>query len=418
MADEEQVEILRRGVEVWNAWREEHGVILDLSYADLSGAGLNGASLSHANLRYADLSYADLSYTNLRYADLKKANLRYANLNHANLNHANLNHATLNRANPSFADLSDANLNHADLNCANLRYANLSFADLNSANLNRASLTGTNLTGAILNDADLSRVELFGASLDRASLIGAIFNDAILKDLVIGGSSLEKTKGLESGQHIGPSTIGQNTLELSKGKIPEEFLRGCGFQDWEVESARLHDPELSQEQIVDITYKITELRAQAPLQIGSIFISYNETDSAFVDALEMRLDKAGIRTWRDNRDLVVGPIEKQIERAIQLNRIVLLVLSEHSIKSDWVEWEVRKAAERRKELQETKRKQVHNLCPVALDGAWKDSHWPDRMMKDLMEYLVLDYSQWQDKDFFEGQYKKLEKGLGIYYRDE
>ena len=43
--------------------------------------------------------------------------------------------------------------------------------------------------------------------------------------------------------------------------------------------------------------------------------------------------------------MVAGPIEEQVERAIQVNRIVLLVLSKDSVESDWVEWEVKKAHE-------------------------------------------------------------------------
>jgi len=42
---------------------------------------------------------------------------------------------------------------------------------------------------------------------------------------------LSQSKGLESVKHIAPSSIGVDTLYKSQGKIPEEFLRGCGLPE-------------------------------------------------------------------------------------------------------------------------------------------------------------------------------------------
>ena len=67
MADEEQLRILKQGVEAWNAWRKQARYIrvdlggADLRRADLRGADLSGADLSGADLRGADLREADLS---------------------------------------------------------------------------------------------------------------------------------------------------------------------------------------------------------------------------------------------------------------------------------------------------------------------------------------------------------------------
>lgn len=56
MANEEHLNILKQGVEVWNQWKRNNpGVILDLNETDMSWA----------NLRQADLSDADLSRANL-----------------------------------------------------------------------------------------------------------------------------------------------------------------------------------------------------------------------------------------------------------------------------------------------------------------------------------------------------------------
>jgi uncharacterized protein YjbI with pentapeptide repeats len=52
MANQEHLDILKQGVQVWNQWRKGHPdiVLPDLNRADLSGADLNGANLRRANL--------------------------------------------------------------------------------------------------------------------------------------------------------------------------------------------------------------------------------------------------------------------------------------------------------------------------------------------------------------------------------
>jgi hypothetical protein len=90
---------------------------------------------------------------------------------------------------------------------------------------------------------------------------------------------------------------------------------------------------------------------------------------------------------------------------------MLVVLSEQAIESDWVEYEVGKAAELSKQL----KRDV--LCPIALDKAWLTS---DRLSGNLRsqieKYNVLDFSKHDDAQTFETQFQKLITGLGIHYR--
>jgi hypothetical protein len=66
MANQEQLEILRQGVEKWNEWRSQYpDQMIDLSEAVLIGAKLSGADLSSAALIGADLSGANLHGANL-----------------------------------------------------------------------------------------------------------------------------------------------------------------------------------------------------------------------------------------------------------------------------------------------------------------------------------------------------------------
>ena len=217
-------------------------------------------------------------------------------------------------------------------------------------------------------------------------------------------------KNLDKAEHAYSSHIGVDTFVKSKGKIPETFLRGCGLSDWEIESVKLYNPELTNEDIVKIQYRIYDLRATQAIQINPLFISYSHADSAFVDKLETYLNAKGIRFWRDIHDMKSGRMEKQIDRAIRQNPTVLLILSKHSIKSDWVEHEVRTARDLEKEAGRD------ILCPVALDDSWKSSSWPKRLMEQVMEYNILPFSSWKDDAVFEQTFVKLIDGLQLFYK--
>ncbi len=114
--------------------------------------------------------------------------------------------------------------------------------------------------------------------------------------------------------------------------------------------------------------------------------------------------------WRDIHDATAGRLETQIDRAIRQNPTVLLVLSKNSIESDWVEHEVRTARELEKELGRDA------LCPIALDDSWKSSPWPKRVMEQVTEYNILDFSKWEDNPTFEEEFAKLLNGLDLFYK--
>ncbi len=86
MAIDAQVDVLKEGAQIWNAWRAERPE----SVPDLSGGGLRGLDLRDANLSGADLRQADLRGADLSGADLKGANLEGANLFKTLINGADL----------------------------------------------------------------------------------------------------------------------------------------------------------------------------------------------------------------------------------------------------------------------------------------------------------------------------------------
>jgi len=134
MTNQEQLEILKQGVKIWNKWRVENPAV----EIDLSGSDLYGADLSSADLNGANLERAFLEKANLVKADLMRANLSQANLIDAHLFEANLSRANLSRANLFGADLMGANLSAADMSGSTLANANLA-----SARIHKAKVSGS-----------------------------------------------------------------------------------------------------------------------------------------------------------------------------------------------------------------------------------------------------------------------------------
>jgi uncharacterized protein YjbI with pentapeptide repeats len=76
MSNPEHLQLLREGVDMWNAWRSKQSSIS----LDLSGVDLSGVDLTRADLKRVDLAGANIWKTSLREADLRQANLRGVDL--------------------------------------------------------------------------------------------------------------------------------------------------------------------------------------------------------------------------------------------------------------------------------------------------------------------------------------------------
>jgi hypothetical protein len=356
MANEEHLAILRQGVKVWNAWREEHRD----GRPDLREADLCGAILGEANLYRASLSKANLSRANLSRADLREADLMGA-------------------------DLREADLMGADLNRAYLRRAHLSKANLSRVNLSRADLIETNLVETHLVEAHLFRAHLREANLSQAIVESTIFTSI----------DLSTVNGLDSVQHYGPSAISTDTLIKSKGNIPEVFLRGCGVPDSFIE------------------YLPSLLGAMQPLQFYSCFISYSSKDEDFAQRLWSRMRDHHLHVWFAPEDIKGGrKLHEQIEEAIRVYDKLVVVLSKESIQSEWVQQELRRA--RRAELRDKRRK----LFPIRLvdfealqEWECQDSSTGSDLAEEIRQYFISDFTRWKEHDAFEREFARLLRDL-------
>ncbi len=284
-----------------------------------------------------------------------------------------------------------------DLSNAKLANEDLSYADLSHANLSCAELSRTKFLRAYFRAAHLRNADLSSADLARAEVASTIFANVQLRNI----------KGLASVVHHGPSTVCTDTLRLCEGKLPDEFLKGCGLADWEIEAARLYDPDLSEADRTDITYKIHAIQRENPVQFYSCFISYSHADKDFARRLHDQLQERGTRCWLDEKQLLPGDeIYEEVDRAIRLRDKVLLCCSETSLSSWWVEREIDTAIEKERQLHKEHEEQRLALIPLNLDGymfEWEGAH-----ATTLQDRLAADFTDWEKDDAkFEEQFERV-----------
>ena len=175
----------------------------------------------------------------------------------------------------------------------------------------------------------------------------------------------------------------------SEGDIPETFLRGAGLTDTFIAYVR----SLTQNSI----------------EYYTCFISYSSQDQAFAERLYADLQAKGIRCWFAPEDLKIGDaFRDRIDESIRMYDKLLVILSQHSIDSSWVKYEVNKAL--KKEQDQGK----PTLFPIALDEAIKDA--PDAWVAAIRRKRHLgDFTKWKEHDAYQKGLQRLIRDLQPYH---
>jgi uncharacterized protein YjbI with pentapeptide repeats len=445
MANQKHIDILKQGVKKWNQWRAENPDIepdlseysftgkmilnepqINLKNANLKKVNLAGSRFRLANLLNADLSEANLKKSNLSGAFLMQANLSGANLGGAILQGANISEAIMDKVVLTGANLSQGEfmghefyfektifevprwrrgsyffqqtrktiLSNATLSKSDLRGADFSNADLMGASLRDANLYGTTLRGANLREVDLDGACLYETNLNSANLDDVNFGHSKLKSTFILNVDLSKSKGLDKVRHDGPSTISLDTLFRSRGNIPASFFQGTGVPDSFIAFLESLSPD--------------------EFDYHSCFISFSSLDQEFVQKLHLDLQQEGVRTWLVPIDKKTGgPIQPRIDQEIQSNDKLLLVFSKNSVKSDWIEFEVKQAIEQERKIyadMEDDELPIPVLIPLVIDSSINetDHTWAKKIREDRD---IENFTEWQNKTSYRSAFDRLLKDL-------
>ncbi|HEX3642604.1 MAG TPA: toll/interleukin-1 receptor domain-containing protein [Ktedonobacteraceae bacterium] len=197
---------------------------------------------------------------------------------------------------------------------------------------------------------------------------------------------LNNVEGLEAAVHEGPSTVNINSVVLPHNEATRlHFLRGVGFTETQVEY-------------------LPSLLISRPIEYQSLFISYSSKDQEFAKRLYADLRKKDVPCWFAPEDLRIGDkFRVRIDESIRLYDKLLLILSEHSVRSPWVETEV-----------ETTFSKEHKtgklaLFPVKLDNTVEETEeaWAATIHRTRH---IGDFTRWKEHD-------EYQKGLSRLLRD-
>ena len=349
------LELLRQGPLAWNGWRRNNPHIAPNVYeADLSGFDLEGANLDDTVLFEAVLANTSFAGASLRRAVLQGADLRGANLRSA--------------------DLSDADLSGTWPQDPTVR---LAYPD------------GADLRDASLHDTVFARTMLRGCQFGGARLNRTIFSDV----------NLSLAQGLEDAIHEGPSQVTVSTLAQSRGVLSRAFFSKCRVPEDILRSVPVSNP------------------SSTPAHYDSCFISHSSKDVELAEKLAERLTNGGVSVWYDNRKIQGGRLlADQFSNAIRASDRLLLVVSESSLASEWVAYEVGEAMKRAREISDREDLRRSLLFPIRLlsmeqfrsilEGA--STYGELRVLRD---FPLLDFTRWREPEWFDRACESLIRDL-------
>jgi len=276
-------------------------------------------------------------------------------------------------------DLAGINFNGADLSLVNFAECQMRGADLSDANIIAADFTRADLSGANLARAHIRSTSFVAANLTRANLTAAV-----ISSIIFSSTNLTDARGLETCRHWGKSIFDVSTLAVS-GRLPRSFLRACGLPDLVVGNM--------------------DALLENPIQFYSCFISYSSEDDWFAARIYNDLQAAGLRAWYAPEDLKIGDkFRDAIDGAIRVRDKLLLILSEASIYSEWVEKEVETAFEEERRRRETV------LFPIRIDDAIfeTDRAWAADIRRTRH---IGDFRGWDSTDEYRLAFDRLVRDL-------
>lgn len=159
---------------------------------------------------------------------------------------------------------------------------------------------------------------------------------------------------------------------------------------------------------VDVSF-VNSGESMPPAKYYSCFISYSEKDNEFAHRLHSRLRDAGLRVWFAPENVEWGrKMLDQVDKAIEMHDRFLVVLSEHSLRSNWVREELRRARKLERASGRLK------LFPIRITDYETLQEWScidtvtvEDLADEIRSYVIPDFSNWKNYDDFEKAFERL-----------
>ena len=148
-----------------------------------------------------------------------------------------------------------------------------------------------------------------------------------------------------------------------------------------------------------------ELAIPAETLLHSCFISYSTRDQEFAERLNSDLRAKGLKVWFAPEELKIGDrFEERIEESIRMYDKTMIILSEASVRSRWVEREVNAARER----EERENRTV--LFPIRIDDEVMQAQQPWAAELRRQRHIG-DFTKWKNYDAYQQAFSRLVRDL-------
>lgn len=249
--------------------------------------------------------------------------------------------------------------------------------------------------GAFFGETEFFRCLLFGNWLGEATFFATRFLDT-----PIAINDLSETKHPEQYSIVDVATLHKSAA----------ILLAAATAEYGSDEMNLHARKSLED--VDSIQRFFRACGVPPEAIGlfrrwllapeyaSVFISYSTQDEAFAKELDRELRKRGIDVWFAPHSIRGGrTILEQVTAAISRQERVILILSESSMQSGWVETEIRHAI-----LSKNSARRLFpiRLVPFDVLKQWKlfDSDSGRDLARYVRDFYVPDFSGWRNEDAF------------------
>lgn len=244
MGSPEQLDLLKRGKEAWNAWRAANpGVTPDLSFFQLSGMDLRSYALQDAT--FVEATFVATDFTD---AVLTRAVLSDCRANRAIFDGAWMGGTTIN----------DASAEGAHFRGSKLQHATAQITTFNRAQMQGAKLGYADLYGSSFSEANLERADCPRVSFHEAKLRGARFYEAMLAGCDFRDADLSEQTNLEGANLQGANLVGAlmpkanlHRANLQHAHLLEAVMPGANLEGANLRHAHLVKTNLTGARIVD-----------------------------------------------------------------------------------------------------------------------------------------------------------------------
>jgi hypothetical protein len=180
--------------------------------------------------------------------------------------------------------------------------------------------------------------------------------------------------------------------------------------------------EISEVQLVDQERLMSWVKSYPPKpadiaeptkRFQTVFISHSHQDHDFVAKLNQALRERGIRTWFSPEEIRPGSkLSESIFSAIDSFDRLIVVLSEHSMSSQWVNSELHRAYQRQRSEKQNILFPI-SIVPYGKVKEWRsfDSDSGKDLAVELREYLIPCIDNWTDNKKFSAFVDAIVKGL-------